>query len=163
RARRAVTQLDPVAELEGFLKNSRAHAAFWLQHGNLQRCSGQTRCSRVSPKTHCAPRLPPAEKRKVGLRTLGFVRVLTRRYVPYPRGRVRDTRHRPKALFRSHNGIVTDVPWRPRSVQERRPCCSVRTKCLRRSTLSAFRPACRSRSPTGASSTSARMCGPSYW
>jgi hypothetical protein len=30
-----VTQLDPVAELEGFLKNSRAHAAFWLQHGNL--------------------------------------------------------------------------------------------------------------------------------
>ena len=41
---------------------------------------------------------------------------------------------RPKALFRSHNGIVTDVPWRPRSVRERRLWSSARMKCSRLST-----------------------------
>jgi hypothetical protein len=46
----------------------------------------------------------------------------------------RDTRYRPKALFRSHSAIVTDVPWRARSARGRRPCCSVRTRCSRRST-----------------------------
>src|SRR5215813_8163585 len=49
-----------------------------------------------------------------------------------PPPQVRDARPRPKALFRSHNGIVTDVPWRPRSVQERRLCCSAKTRCSRR-------------------------------
>ena len=30
-----MTQLDPVAEFDAFPKNSRAHAAFWLQYGYL--------------------------------------------------------------------------------------------------------------------------------
>jgi hypothetical protein len=49
-----------------------------------------------------------------------------------PRLRPRDTRPRPKALFRPRNVIVTVGHLRPRSARGRRPCCSVRTKCLRR-------------------------------
>jgi len=44
-----VTQLDPVAEFEGFLKNSRAHAAFWLQHGNLHAEAHHIIVARLTP------------------------------------------------------------------------------------------------------------------
>jgi len=44
-----VTQLDPVAEFEGFLKNSRAHAAFWLQHGYLHPEAHHIIVARLTP------------------------------------------------------------------------------------------------------------------
>ena len=44
-----MTQLDPVAEFEGFLKNSRAHAAFWLQHGYLHPEAHHIIVARLTP------------------------------------------------------------------------------------------------------------------
>ena|SRR5215472_6420915 len=51
-----------------------------------------------------------------------------------PPGQIQSTRPRPKAPFPRPSVIVTDVPWRPRSARGRRPCCSARMKCSRRST-----------------------------
>ena len=44
-----MTQLDPVEEFEGFLKNSRAHAAFWLQHGYLHPEAHHIIVARLTP------------------------------------------------------------------------------------------------------------------
>jgi hypothetical protein len=44
-----VTQLDPVDEFNGFLRNSRAHAAFWLQHGYLHPEAHHIIVARLTP------------------------------------------------------------------------------------------------------------------
>ena len=44
-----MTQLDPVDEFKGFLRNSRAHAAFWLQHGYLHPEAHHVIVARLTP------------------------------------------------------------------------------------------------------------------
>ena len=44
-----MTQLDPVAEFDAFPKNSRAHAAFWLQHGYLHPEAHHVIVARLTP------------------------------------------------------------------------------------------------------------------
>jgi hypothetical protein len=44
-----VTQPDPVAEFDAFPRNSRAHAAFWLQHGYLHPEAHHIIVARLTP------------------------------------------------------------------------------------------------------------------
>jgi len=44
-----VTQPDPIAEFDAFPKNSRAHAAFWLQHGYLHPEAHHIIVARLAP------------------------------------------------------------------------------------------------------------------